>query len=448
MPDLSYDLIVLGGGSGGIAAARRAAQHGARVALIEPGRLGGTCVNQGCVPKKIMWHAAQLAHAVEDAAGYGFDLERRGHDWPRLKAAREAYIARLNEIYRRNLEQDGVELLRGHGRLLGAGAVEAAGRRIEAPHILIATGGQPERPALPGAELGTDSDGFFAFERCPRRVAVVGSGYIAVELAGMLQALGAAVTLVVRGARLLRPFDAMLGEALLEALRAQGIDVRLDTRVAALAADAAGLRAQLSDGGELTVEHLIWAIGRVPTTRGLGLDTAGVQCDARGHVLTDAWQNSSAAGIYAVGDVTGRAALTPVAIAAGRRLADRLFGGQPDRRLDYEQIPTVVFSHPPIGTLGLSEEAARAQYGDAVKVYTSRFNALYYGVLEYKTPSRMKLVTIGPEEKIVGLHVIGPGADELLQGFAVAIRMGATKRDFDDTVAIHPTSAEELVTMR
>jgi glutathione reductase (NADPH) len=218
--------------------------------------------------------------------------------------------------------------------------------------------------------------------------------------------------------------------------------------VAALAADAAGLRAQLSDGGELTVEHLIWAIGRVPTTRGLGLDTAGVQCDARGHVLTDAWQNSSAAGIYAVGDVTGRAALTPVAIAAGRRLADRLFGGQPDRRLDYEQIPTVVFSHPPIGTLGLSEEAARAQYGDAVKVYTSRFNALYYGVLEYKTPSRMKLVTIGPEEKIVGLHVIGPGADELLQGFAVAIRMGATKRDFDDTVAIHPTSAEELVTMR
>jgi glutathione reductase (NADPH) len=448
MPDKSYDFLVLGGGSGGIAAARRAAQHGARVALVEPGRLGGTCVNQGCVPKKIMWHAAQLTHAFEDAAGYGFDLELRGHDWPRLKAAREAYVARLNDIYLRNLEQDGVELIRGHGRLLGAKTVDAAGRRIEAEHILLATGGRPERADIEGAELGTDSDGFFAFDACPARVAVAGSGYIAVELAGMLRALGAEVTLVVRGPRLLRPFDAMLGDALLEAMHAQGIRVRLDTRLRSLAHAGGALQAQLSNGEALELNALIWAIGRVPNTEHLALDSAGVQTDARGHIVTDVMQNTSVPGLYAVGDVTGRAALTPVAIAAGRRLADRLFGGQPERHLDYGQIPTVVFSHPPIGTVGLSEAAARAQHGGDVKVYVSRFNALYYGVLEHKTPSHMKLVTAGPEEKIVGCHVIGPGADELLQGFAVAIRMGATKRDFDDTVAIHPTSAEELVTLR
>jgi glutathione reductase (NADPH) len=448
MPDKPYDFLVLGGGSGGIAAARRAAQHGARVALVEPGRLGGTCVNQGCVPKKIMWHAAQLAHAVEDAAGYGFDLKLQAHDWPRLKAARENYIRRLNDIYLRNLEKDGVEIITGSGRLLDAKTVEVAGRKLQAAHVLIATGGRPEQPQIPGAELGIDSDGFFALDHCPQRVAVVGSGYIAVELAGMLRALGAQVSLVVRGPRLLRPFDAMLGDALLEAMHAQGIEVLLDTRLQSLRAAKDEVLAQTQEGREHAFNTLIWAIGRQPNTENLGLAAAGVRMDKDGFITTDAFQNCSTPGVYAVGDVTGRAALTPVAIAAGRRLADRLFGGQPERRLEYGLIPTVVFSHPPIGTVGLSESDARAQYGDAVKVYTSRFNALYYGVLEHKTPSHMKLVVTGPEEKIVGCHVIGQGADELLQGFAVAIHMGASKRDFDDTIAIHPTSAEELVTMR
>ncbi|MGH8454071.1 MAG: FAD-dependent oxidoreductase, partial [Nevskiales bacterium] len=338
--------------------------------------------------------------------------------------------------------------IRGYGRLLGAKTVEVTDQRMEAKHILLATGGRPERPQIPGAELGTDSDGFFALDHCPEQVAVVGSGYIAVELAGMLGALGAQVTLIVRGPRLLRSFDAMLGDALLEAMRAQGIEVLTDTRLQSLSAAEGGVRALLHDGREKTFNTLIWAIGRVPNTENLGLDTAGVQTDARGHVVTDLLQNSSTPALYAVGDVSGRAALTPVAIAAGRCLADRLFGNQPDRHLDYELIPTVVFSHPPIGTVGLSEAAARERFGDALKVYNSRFNALYYGVLEHKTPSHMKLLTAGAEEKIVGCHVIGQGADELLQGFAVAIRMGATKRDFDDTIAIHPTSAEELVTLR
>lgn len=441
------DFLVFGGGSGGIAAARRAAQHGARVALVESGRLGGTCVNQGCVPKKIMWHAAQLAHAFEDAAGYGFELGPARHDWPKLKAAREAYITRLNGIYRANLEKDGVRLLQGHGQLRDAGSVEVGGRIIQARHILIATGGRPERPQIPGAELGIDSDGFFALDHCPARVAVVGSGYIAVELAGMLRALGAEVRLLVRG-QLLRSFDRMLADALGEAMRAQGIDLRLGAKPQAVARAGTGLRLQLEDGSTADCDSLIWAVGRRPNSNDIGVETAGLHRDAHGFITTDEYQNASVAGVYAVGDVTGRAALTPVAIAAGRRLADRLFGGKMDSRLDYSHIPTVVFSHPPIGTVGLSEAAAREKHGDTVKVYATRFNALYYGVLAHKTPSHMKLVTVGPEEKIVGLHAIGQGADELLQGFAVALRMGATKRDFDDTLAIHPTSAEELVTLR
>lgn len=448
MTDHEYDLVVIGGGSGGIAAARRAAQQGARVALVEQGPLGGTCVNQGCVPKKVMWHAAQLAHAFEDAAGYGFDLQLKGHDWAGLKQARDAYITRLNGIYQHNLEKDGVEILHGLGSFRDARSVLVGERVLTAQHVLIASGGRPQRPDVPGAELGTDSDGFFRLDRCPERVAVVGSGYIAVELAGMLRALGAQVTLIVRGKQLLRSFDDMLGESLLAAMRAQGIEVLMETQVTALAAAAGGVRADLSNKTSASYTTLLWAIGREPNTEGLGLEAIHVRTDKHGFVQTDAYQNSSVPGIYAVGDVTGRAALTPVAIAAGRRLADRLFGGKPDSKLDYAQIPSVVFSHPPIGTVGLSEAEAREQHGDAVKVYVSRFNALYYGVLEHKVPSHMKLVTVGPAEKVVGCHVIGQGADELLQGFAVAMRMGATKRDFDDTIAIHPTSAEELVTMR
>jgi len=443
-----YDLIVLGGGSGGIASARRAAQHGASVALIEEGRLGGTCVNVGCVPKKVMWHAAQLAHGFHDAPGYGFRLEGVAHDWSLLRERREQYIRRLNGIYGRNLDKDGVTLIRGRGGLSGVRTVVTDRGRVTADHILIATGGRPAWPEMPGAALGTDSDGFFAMDRCPGSVALVGSGYIAVELAGMLQALGADTTLMLRRDHLLKHFDPVLGETLKARLAESGVTVRENMRIEALREADDGIEVQLEgDGQPMRFDDVIWAIGRSPNTHDLGLEEAGVEIDAHGFIETDIYQDTNVPGIHAVGDVTGRAALTPVAIAAGRRLADRLFGGERDRHLDYANIPTVVFSHPPIGTVGLSEPEARRRHGDAVRVYETSFNSLYYGVLDEKVGSRMKLVCVGEEERVVGAHIIGDGADEMLQGFAVAVRMGAAKRDLDDTVAIHPTSAEELVTM-
>ena len=451
-----FDLIVIGGGSGGVATARRAAQYGASVLLIEEGRLGGTCVNVGCVPKKVMWHAAELAREFADAPDYGFELNPPpAHDWSRLVARRENYIQRLNGIYGRNLEQAGVTLLAAQAHFLGAGRVAAGGEEYRAPHVLIATGGYPRWPKIPGAALGTDSDGFFALQQCPRRVAIVGSGYIAVELAGVLNALGADTTLLLRKSHVLKNFDAMLGEQLLNHLRGAGINVVENIQVAELSPAGDGVRAIFDDdsGQEAAQESaeydcVIWAVGRDPNLHALNLEDAGVALTVSGHVQADAWQNTSVEGIYAVGDVTGRLELTPVAIAAGRRLADRLFGGQPDRRLDYANVPTVVFTHPPIGTVGLTEAQARTQYGDAaVTVYSSHFTALYYGVLEHKSGSAMKLVCVGEQQRVVGVHLIGEGADEMLQGFAVAVRMGATKADFDDTVAIHPTSAEEVVTM-
>jgi glutathione reductase (NADPH) len=449
---MDYDLIVIGGGSGGIAGARRAARHGAKVALFEPGRLGGTCVNLGCVPKKLMWHASMIADTLHEAHAYGFDIGAITHDWPSLRTNRENYITRLNGIYRKNLLGSGVELIEARARLLSANDVVAGARRMSAKNILLATGGRPLRPEIPGAELGVDSDGFFAMEQRPESVVIAGSGYIAVELAGVLRGLGAQVTLIARAPRLLRGFDSMLSDVLLGEMRAQGIEVLLEQGIGALRRSGDRIEVGLNSGecraGECRAgERVIWAVGRTPHTSDLGLEAAGVALDARGHVLTDAWQTTNVQNIFAVGDVAGRVLLTPVAIAAARRLADRLFGGQAERRLDYELIPTVVFSHPTIGTVGLSEAQAREQFGDAVKIYESRFKALYYGVLERKTQSAMKLVCVGPEERIVGLHTIGPGSDEMLQGFAVALRLGATKRDFDDTVAIHPTSAEEMVTM-
>lgn len=445
----SFDLLVLGGGSGGVAAARRAAQHGARVALIEADRLGGTCVNVGCVPKKVMWHAAHIAETVHEASGYGFDIPAFSHDWPRLRARREAFIARLNGLYRDNLASNGVTLIEGYGRLCSNHDIDVAGRIVSAERLLIATGSTPQRPRLPGAELGIDSNGFFALEHRPRRVIVVGGGYIAVELSGVLQALGAEVTVLARGEALLRGFDAMLSEALHAALAVQGVTVRLRSAVETLTRRGAELEAGLNDGNSLRTDCLIWATGRQANSAALGLQNAGVALAEDGHVIVDPWQATNVDNIFAIGDVTGHIALTPVAIAAGRRLADRLYGGQRERRLDYRNIPTVVFSHPPIGTVGSTEAEARRQHGDAaVKIYESRFKALYYGVLDGKRETRMKLVCVGAEEKIVGLHAIGDGADELLQGFAVAVKMGATKRDFDDTVAIHPTSAEEFVTMK
>jgi glutathione reductase (NADPH) len=445
-----FDFIVIGGGSGGLASAQRAAEHGATVAVFEAGRLGGTCVNVGCVPKKVMWNAAELKHALDHAPYYGFDVQARGHDWAALKRGRDAYVERLNGIYQRNLDRKSILTVRSAAEFSAKQEiVDASGERYRAEHVLIAAGGHPIVPALPGADLGITSDGFFELDRLPPRVGLIGSGYVAVEFAGVLRALGSEVSLFLRFDRPLRYFDPLIGSELAAQMTAQGIEI-VTGAVPAAIEDGASLTLATEDGRRFSgFESLIWAIGRAPNTAALKLERAGVATDARGFVPVDDYQNTNVAGIYAVGDVIGRVELTPVAIAAGRRLADRIFGGRADRHLSYELIPTVVFSHPPVGTVGLSEEEARQRHaGEPVKVYQSTFVPMFYALTDDKPQTSMKLVTVGAEERVVGCHVIGPGADEMIQGFAVALGMGACKSDFDDTIAIHPTSAEELVTMR
>lgn len=446
-----YDYIVIGGGSGGIASVNRAAMHGRRCALIEAGELGGTCVNVGCVPKKVMWHAAQVADAIgRYGPDYGFDTTVNRFDWDTLVRNRSAYIGRIHASYAAGLEKNKVDVIRGFARFVDARTVEVGGERLTAGHILIATGGRPVRPDIPGAEHGLDSDGFFALPALPRRTAVVGAGYIAVELAGVLNALGSQTHLFVRKHAPLRNFDPLLSDTLVEAMRAEGPQLHTHASPTALRKNADGsLTLELGNGEHHTTDCVIWAIGRAPHTAGLRPQAAGVMLDERGYVRVDKYQDTNVPGIHAVGDVTGQVELTPVAVAAGRRLAERLFNGKPDAHLDYGNIPSVVFSHPPIGTVGLTEPEAREQYGDdAVKVYQSAFTAMYSAVTRHRQSARMKLVCVGPDERIVGIHGIGHGMDEILQGFAVALKMGATKRDFDDTVAIHPTAAEEFVTMR
>jgi glutathione reductase (NADPH) len=447
--DQAFDLISVGGGSGGLACAQRAAEFGAKVAVIESHRLGGTCVNVGCVPKKVMWNAASVALSVTDAGDYGFDVTVGGNDWPELKRKRDAYVLRLNGIYERNLQTKGVTYVRGAARFLDKGTVEVNGERLSARHIVIATGGTPTIPTLPGSEHGITSDGFFSLEQRPKRVAIVGSGYVACELAGAFHGLGTEVELFIRKDHLLTSFDAMLGKSLMREMGEQKMTVHPHVVPASVRQESGLKTLTTTDGRDFPgFDCLLWAVGRTANVTGLGLEKAGVAVDDCNYIVTDGFQNTNVPGVYAIGDVTGRAALTPVAIAAGRRLSDRVFGNKTDRRLEYSMIPTVVFTHPPIGTVGASEAEARAQYGDAVKVYIADFTPMYHALTLRKTRTDMKLVCVGPEQRIVGCHIIGTGADEMLQGFAVAIRMGATKQDFDDTVAIHPTSAEELVTMR
>ena len=444
-----YDLIVIGGGSGGVAHARRAAEYGARVAVVEYGRLGGTCVNVGCVPKKVMWYAASQAHHFEHAADYGFDVAVNGHDWNAVKARRDDYVARLNTIYENLLDGSGVDYIAGSAGFVDANTVVVGDNQYSGDRIVIATGGRPTLPDIPGVELGITSDDFFALEERPQRVLIAGSGYVAVELAGVFNGLGSETQLVVRKDGIVRSFDVMLGAELIEAMQKDGVDVVTRVVPAALEQTAAGLVMTAADGRTFgPVDCVLWAVGREPNTDSLELANAGVAMDQRGFIPVDKFQQTNVEHIFALGDVTGAVALTPVAIAAGRRLADRLYGGMEGRHLDYNNVPTVIFSHPPMGTVGMTEDEARAEYGDDMKVYTSGFTAMYYALGDKKQRSVMKLITAGPEERVVGCHVIGDGADEMLQGFAVAIRMGATKADFDDTVAIHPTSAEELVTMR
>ncbi|MBB71714.1 MAG: glutathione-disulfide reductase [Legionellales bacterium] len=447
-----YDFLAIGGGSGGIASANRAASHGAKCAVIEKGPLGGTCVNVGCVPKKVMWYASEVAATLHEAKDYGFSLDSVSLDWAALVERRQAYIKRLNGIYTNTLSNNGIDTIIGTAKFIDNKTIRVGDDDISADHIVIATGGYPTVPDVPGAELGITSDGFFALTEQPKRVAVMGAGYIAVELAGMLNGLGSETHLFIRKQTFLRTFDSMLGENLRQAMVTQGLAVHSEHVPTALEENNGTITIHF-DGktSQSGFDAVIWAVGRAPATNNLGLENTSIKTDARGYIPCDDFQNTNVKGVYSIGDVCGRDQLTPVAIAAGRRLSSRLFNQQPELHLDYHNIPTVVFSHPPIGTVGLTEQAAIAEHGEAnVKVYHSSFKPMITALAapESRIASAMKLVTAGKDEKIVGCHIIGEGADEMLQGFAVAIKMGARKADFDDTVAIHPTSAEELVTMK
>ncbi|WP_417690380.1 glutathione-disulfide reductase [Pseudidiomarina sp.] len=447
-----YDYLAIGAGSGGIASANRAAIRGAKAAVIEAKAVGGTCVNVGCVPKKVMWYGAHIAEAIKYSEAYGFDLKQNGFDWGTLVRNREAYIERIHGGYKRGFESNGVEYIEGFARFVDKNTVEVNGEKITADHITIAVGGRAIIPSCEGAEYGIDSDGFFALEERPNKAVVVGAGYIAVEIAGVLHALGADSHLLVRRDRPLRYFDEDITDALLERLAQDGPTLHTNTVVQKVEKGEDGLLTIHTEAGDKIedVDCLVWAIGREPATDKINLEAAGVEVDPVGFIRTDKYQNTNVKGIYAVGDITGEAQLTPVAIKAGRLLAERLFNADlPDAHMDYTQIPTIVFSHPPIGTVGLTEVEAIAKYGEGnVKVYRSKFAAMYNAVTPHRALSTFKLVCTGPEEKVVGIHGIGEGMDEILQGFAVAMKMGATKADFDATVALHPTSAEEFVTLR
>lgn len=443
----THDLIVLGAGSGGLATAFRAASHGARVALLEPSALGGTCVNVGCVPKKAMWYAAQMAEAQQLARDYGFGLTPGRLDWEAFVARRQRYIDGIHASYRKRIEAAGIELVPALGNISAAQTVQVEGRALHAPHIVLATGAHSRKLDVPGFDLGIDSDGFFDLEACPSRVAIVGGGYIAVELGGLLHALGAEVDILARS-RLLHGFDTGMTDALGELMRDEGIGVHYRCDVRSVRRENDGLHLDCDAAtGDKAYDQVLWAVGRVPNSGRLGLDAVGVACDEEGHVEIDAFQNTSAEGIHAVGDVTARPALTPVAIAAGRHLADRLFGNRPDAAMDYDNIPSVVFGHPPLASVGLDEKTAREHHGESVRCYHSRFTPMQLALSDNPRKALMKMVCAGQDERVVGVHILAPGADEMIQGFAVAVKMGARKADFDATVAVHPSSAEELVLM-
>lgn len=446
-----YDYIVIGAGSGGIASANRAALHGAKTLLIEASEVGGTCVNLGCVPKKVMWYGAQVADTIKRYAGdYGFDLDLKNFDFVSLKANRQAYIERIHGSYERGFEQNGVECLYGYASFVDAHTVAVGDETYTAPHILVATGGHAIIPDLPGAEYGITSDGFFELDEIPKRTAVVGAGYIAVEVAGVLQALGSETHLFVRKERPLRTFDEEIITVLTDEMAKHGPSLHthsIPKEVLKNADDS--LTLVLENGQSYTIDCLIWAIGRRPNVTGFGLKKTGLELTEKGYIKTDAFENTTVKGIYALGDVNGKVELTPVAVKAGRLLAERLFNGKATAKMDYDTVATVIFSHPAIGSVGLSEEAALSRYGkDKITIYRSSFTPMYTALADHRQPSMMKLVTLGDEETIIGLHGIGYGLDEMIQGFAVALKMGATKADFDATVAIHPTGAEEFVTMR
>ena len=445
-----YDIIAIGGGSGGIATMNRAGEHGAKAAVIEEKKLGGTCVNVGCVPKKIMWYGAQIAESFHHyGADYGFTSSDVQFDFAKLRQNREAYIDRARSSYDGSFKRNGVDLIEGRAHFVDSHTVSVNGELIRAKHIVIATGAHPSIPTIPGAELGGSSDDVFAWEQLPESVAILGAGYIAVELAGVLHALGVKTDLFVRRDRPLRGFDSYIVEGLVNEMEKTGLPLHTHKVPVRLEETEQGITIHFEDGSSHTASQVIWAIGRRPNVDGLELEKAGVTLNQRGFIQVDEYQNTVVDGIYALGDVTGEKELTPVAIKAGRTLSERLFNGKTRAKMDYTTIPTVVFSHPAIGTVGLTEEEAIKEYGqEHIKVYKSSFASMYSAVTNHRQESRFKLITAGADEKVVGLHGLGYGVDEMIQGFAVAIKMGATKADFDATVAIHPTASEEFVTMR
>ena len=445
-----YDIIAIGGGSGGIATMNRAGEHGAKAAVIEEKKLGGTCVNVGCVPKKIMWYGAQIAESFHHySPDYGFTSPDVQFDFAKLRQNREAYIDRARSSYDGSFKRNGVDLIEGRAHFVDSHTVSVNGELIRAKHIVIATGARPSIPTIPGAELGGSSDDVFAWEQLPDSVAILGAGYIAVELAGVLHTLGVKTDLFVRRDRPLRGFDSYIVEGLVNEMEKTGLPLHTHKVPVKLEETEQGITIHFEDGSSHTASQVIWATGRRPNVDGLELEKAGVTLNQRGFIQVDEYQNTVVDGIYALGDVTGEKELTPVAIKAGRALSERIFNGKTNAKMDYTTIPTVVFSHPAIGTVGLTEDQAIKEYGqDNIKVYKSSFASMYSAVTNHRQESRFKLITAGADEKVVGLHGLGYGVDEMIQGFAVAIKMGATKADFDATVAIHPTASEEFVTMR
>jgi len=445
----TYDYIVVGGGSGGIASANRAGMHGAKVLLIEANEVGGTCVNVGCVPKKVMWQASDIYQTVQrDAPSYGLQVKDKTFDFKTLVKNRRDYIDFLHGAYKRGFDNNGVELLKGYAQFIDGHTVEVDGKQYTAPHILIATGGHPTSLDVPGGEYAIDSDDFFDLEEAPQHMIVLGGGYIAAELAGVINGLGSKVSWAFRNERPLRKFDAMLADNLVQEYEEEGISIYKESIPSAIDKNGKQYTVSFENGEKITGDCVLFAGGRKANVQGFGLGNTEVKLDERGFIQVDKYQNTTADGIYAIGDVIGKLELTPVAIAAGRRLSERLFNGQTELYLDYNFVPSVVFTHPPIATIGWNEDQALEKYGkDEIKVYRSRFTPMYFALNDYRQKCEMKLVCLGKEEKIIGLHAIGVDVDEMLQGFAVAVKMGATKADFDNTVAIHPTGAEEFVTM-
>lgn len=447
MPSFDFDLFTIGAGSGGVRASRVAASYGARVAVAEERHLGGTCVNIGCIPKKLFSYAAHVHEELDDAQGFGWQIPPAQFHWPTLLANKDREIARLNGIYARLLENAGVQVLHQRATVIDAHTVACGDRHYRAKHILIATGARPVMPAIPGIEFAISSDDAFALPALPQRALVVGGGYIAVEFASIFQGLGVPTTLVYRGKQLLRQFDTELGVLLAEEMRKKGVQILLETDITALEKTTHhGLRAHLSSGQTLEADLALFATGRSPNTSGLGLAAAGVTLAADGAIPVNAWLQTQVPSIHALGDVTNRINLTPVATAEGMALARTLFRDQPTS-MDYSNIPTAVFSHPNVATVGLSEQAARAQFAQ-VDIYKTGFRSLKHTLTENTARIFMKLVVDAQTDRVLGAHMIGPDAGETIQGIAIALKCGATKAQFDATIGIHPSAAEEFVTMR